>query len=273
RRAAEAAELAISSPLLEDVSIDGATGVLINITGGPDLTLHEVNEASSLIEEAAHEEANIIFGSVIDANIGDEVRITVIATGFDRALVGTADEDNKVAKALAKQKQPEQITLPYEASSQVTRDYPPPKVTAPEVEQDDLEPELAAGTIDEPMPVVTRAATATDDEVPITEGPAEDERFAAEPEPVEPIASERAALQSLEDSPFFEEPDPAQRPLAQGSGPTAADEMSPRPPVIGRKKSKKFPQVHPSLRHVLEDELESELDVPTFLRRHGGNNT
>jgi cell division protein FtsZ len=85
RRAVEAAEMAISSPLLEDVSIEGATGILINITGGPDLTLHEVNEASTLIQEAAHEDANIIFGSVIDANVGDEVRITVIATGFDRS--------------------------------------------------------------------------------------------------------------------------------------------------------------------------------------------
>ena len=69
----------------------GATGILINITGGPDLTLHEVNEASSLIQEAAHEDANIIFGSVIDANLGDEVRITVIATGFDRAVAHMDD--------------------------------------------------------------------------------------------------------------------------------------------------------------------------------------
>src|SRR5438309_2558313 len=84
RRAVEAAQQAISSPLLEDVSITGATGILINITGGPDLTLFEVNEASSLIQEAAHPDANIIFGSVIDANFIDEVRITVIATGFDR---------------------------------------------------------------------------------------------------------------------------------------------------------------------------------------------
>ena len=83
RRAIEAAQQAISSPLLEDVSITGATGILINITGGPDLTLFEVNEASSLIQEAAHEEANIIFGSVIDPSLIDEVRITVIATGFD----------------------------------------------------------------------------------------------------------------------------------------------------------------------------------------------
>jgi len=82
KRALEAAQQAISSPLLEDVSINGATGILINITGGPDLTLSEVTEAATLIEEAADPGANIIFGSVIDAHAGDEVRITVIATGF-----------------------------------------------------------------------------------------------------------------------------------------------------------------------------------------------
>ena len=84
RKAIEAAQQAIASPLLEDVSIEGATGILINITGGPDLTLTEINEAASLIQEAAHEDANIIFGSVIDANLEDQVRITVIATGFER---------------------------------------------------------------------------------------------------------------------------------------------------------------------------------------------
>jgi len=84
KRATEAAEMAISSPLLEDVSIEGATGILINITGGPDLTLHEVNEASSLIQQAAHEDANIIFGAVVDPQLHGKVKITVIATGFDR---------------------------------------------------------------------------------------------------------------------------------------------------------------------------------------------
>jgi cell division protein FtsZ len=81
-RAAEAAQKAISSPLLEEVAIKGARGVLINITGGPDLTLHEVNEAAILIQEEAAEDANIIFGAVVDESMGDEVRITVIATGF-----------------------------------------------------------------------------------------------------------------------------------------------------------------------------------------------
>src|SRR5712671_1624839 len=81
-RAVEAAQRAISSPLLEDISIKGARGLLINVTGGPDMSLYEVNEAASLIQEEAHEDANIIFGAVIDDKISDEIRVTVIATGF-----------------------------------------------------------------------------------------------------------------------------------------------------------------------------------------------
>jgi cell division protein FtsZ len=85
-RAAEAANKAISSPLLIDTSIEGAKGVLINITGGKDLTLHEVSKASQLIHKLAHTEANIIFGTVIDPNMKDMVKVTVIATGFDRQV-------------------------------------------------------------------------------------------------------------------------------------------------------------------------------------------
>ena len=81
-RAMVAARAAVESPLLEDVQIDGATGILINITGGGNMTLVEVNQACSLIQEAAHEDANIIFGSVIDDAMGDRLKITVIATGF-----------------------------------------------------------------------------------------------------------------------------------------------------------------------------------------------
>ena len=82
-RAIEAAQRAISSPLLEDNTIQGAQGILLSITGGPDMSLYEVNEASSLIQAEAHEDANIIFGTVIDENMTDEIRITVIATGFE----------------------------------------------------------------------------------------------------------------------------------------------------------------------------------------------
>jgi cell division protein FtsZ len=92
-RAAEATQNAINSPLLEEATIHGAKGVLINITGGPDLRLFEVNEASMMIREAADEEANIIFGAVIDENLKDEMKITVIATGFDReAMPGVVTE-------------------------------------------------------------------------------------------------------------------------------------------------------------------------------------
>jgi cell division protein FtsZ len=81
-RAIEAAQAAMASPLLESGAIDGARGILINITGSSSLKLSEVNEASSLIQAAAHEDANIIFGAVLDERMGDEVKITVIATGF-----------------------------------------------------------------------------------------------------------------------------------------------------------------------------------------------
>ncbi len=82
-RAVEAARKAITSPLLE-ATIDGARGILLNIAGGPDLGLFEVNEAANIIQEIAHPDVNLIFGNVIDEAMGDEVRITVIATGFDR---------------------------------------------------------------------------------------------------------------------------------------------------------------------------------------------
>ena len=97
-RAVEAARAAISSPLLEDLSIEGAHGVLINITGGSDLTLYEVNEASTLIQEAAHEDANIIFGAVIDETMpAGEMRVTVIATGLDDKRVRRGrDRDSEV---------------------------------------------------------------------------------------------------------------------------------------------------------------------------------
>jgi len=82
-RATAAATRAISSPLLEDAKVDGARGVIVNVTGGQDLSLTEVNEAMSIIQNAAHEDANIIFGAVVDPTLEGRVKITVIATGFD----------------------------------------------------------------------------------------------------------------------------------------------------------------------------------------------
>jgi cell division protein FtsZ len=86
-RARLAAEMAIQSPLLDNISVEGATGVLINIVGGPDLKLKEMEEAASLIQQQAHEDANIIWGASIDESAGEMVKVTVIATGFDRDVV------------------------------------------------------------------------------------------------------------------------------------------------------------------------------------------
>jgi cell division protein FtsZ len=99
RRALEAAEIAVNSPLLDEISVEGATGILINFTAGPDFKLHELDEANSLIEAAAHEDANIIFGLVTDPNMEDVVKVTVIATGFDMKAPA---EDGPLARAVAR---------------------------------------------------------------------------------------------------------------------------------------------------------------------------
>ena len=91
-RSMEAAQKAISSPLLEDISIEGARGLLINITGGENMTLSEINEATSLIQKEAHEDANVIWGMVIDPSMEEDIRITVIATGFGKAVEKRVDK-------------------------------------------------------------------------------------------------------------------------------------------------------------------------------------
>ncbi len=95
-RAAEAAKAAISSPLLE-ASIEGATGIILNITGGSDLGLFEVNEAAEIVHSAAHQEANLIFGAVVDEGFGDRVNVTVIATGFDQRLANQRRSERPAA--------------------------------------------------------------------------------------------------------------------------------------------------------------------------------
>jgi cell division protein FtsZ len=104
-RAVAAAEMAISSPLLE-ASIDGARGVLLSISGGSDLGLFEINEAAQLVSEAAHPEANIIFGAVIDDALGDEVRVTVIAAGFDGGQPPSKNRDKALGSHAPKDDSP-----------------------------------------------------------------------------------------------------------------------------------------------------------------------
>lgn len=113
-RAIEAAHRAITSPLLEDISIDGARSILINITGGTNLTLFEVNEASSLVKEKAHNDANIIFGTAIDERLEEEVIITIIATG----LLGAEEEETGTIKEMTEN------LLPFTQKSELDDDVP-----------------------------------------------------------------------------------------------------------------------------------------------------
>jgi cell division protein FtsZ len=141
KRAIEAAKAAIASPLLEDAAMDGATGLLINITAGPDLTLYEINEATSLIQEAAHDDANIIFGTVINETMREQVTITVVATGFDRVrqqfdnamITGYADQQ-QVGQAQGQYAGVPQSSA-YIAPNRVVQSTPAPQVSTPAPQQ------------------------------------------------------------------------------------------------------------------------------------------
>ncbi|MFC8502344.1 cell division protein FtsZ [Pedococcus sp. NPDC057267] len=150
-RAVQAAELAISSPLLE-ASIDGAHGVLLSIQGGSDLGLFEINEAARLVQEAAHPEANIIFGAVIDDALGDEVRVTVIAAGFD----GGAPLKRENERAIG---QIQGATRPAQtAPQQAAPSAPAPAAPAPQAAPQPAyrpTPEQSAPAQPQPAPVRT----------------------------------------------------------------------------------------------------------------------
>jgi cell division protein FtsZ len=130
-RARKATLSAISSPLLENVSINGAKGVLLNVTGNVDLGLHEISEAATMIYEMVSEDANIILGSVIDRELGDDVVVTVIATGFDEALSTQTQE--KVFKPVTE--------------SRVV----PPMVTVTEKKPEDIEENVQPSVIEKPI--------------------------------------------------------------------------------------------------------------------------
>ncbi len=129
-RARKAAEAAIASGLL-DVTIDGARGILFNITGGNDLSLFEVNEAAAIIKESAHPEVNLIFGAQIDTNMGDEVRITVIATGFEQSRVARKIEQQQQRVSVPLQRQQPQQQMPQRSQPQQPYQQPqqPPQQT------------------------------------------------------------------------------------------------------------------------------------------------
>ncbi|SDS62292.1 cell division protein FtsZ [Paraoerskovia marina] len=154
-RSVQAAELAISSPLLE-ASIDGAHGVLLSIQGGSDLGLFEINESARLVHEAAHPEANIIFGAVIDDALGDEVRVTVIAAGFD----GGAPQTRTDTRALGQVNQPRptsESTPTPPATAPQTGAHQMPRTLAPIAS----EPDDVPASLDAPAPVAQSQSDAS----------------------------------------------------------------------------------------------------------------
>ena len=140
-RAKKAAEDAISSKLL-DITIDGARGVLFNVTGGPNMTLFEVNQAAAIIRETAHPDVNMIFGAVIDPNMGDEIRVTVIATGFERtsmprrALERQPRTESRRPDTVGYLRPSESVSVPADYQSGETKSTGTP---SPSVNKDDLD--------------------------------------------------------------------------------------------------------------------------------------
>ena len=156
-RSVQAAELAISSPLLE-ASIDGAHGVLLSVQGGSDLGLFEINEAARLVQEAAHPEANVIFGTVIDDALGDEVRVTVIAAGFDGGVPQQRPDDRALGQVQSggQGRPPQQAPAQQAPAQQAPAQQPPAPQAAPQKPapaQQQQEPEQQRGQASPPRQV------------------------------------------------------------------------------------------------------------------------
>ncbi|MFF0246816.1 cell division protein FtsZ [Streptosporangium sandarakinum] len=241
-RSVAAAEMAVSSPLLE-ASIDGAHGVLLSIAGGSDLGLFEINEAAQLVSNAAAPDANIIFGTVIDDALGDEVRVTVIAAGFDEPV---AEEKKAVPQAARPQQQPPARPATAPAAA------PPARPAAPTVKAEPR-PEFRAEPRVEQPPAPVRPVTPPQP-APAVEHPPVPAPAAQQIHPVQPAAPAHAPVEQPE-PPRAEEP--AAPPVSiprPAPEPPAPTPISARIPDTARR------------RPVVFEEQEEELDVPDFLK-------
>jgi cell division protein FtsZ len=252
-RAVEAAQAAMASPLLEAGAIDGARGILINITGSSSLKLSEVNAASSLIQSAAHEDANIIFGAVLDERMDEDVKITVIATGFRDQM------PERRARMLTVEEAPV-VSVPLVASGNWMSETAPATVPAQprflsEAEEDSAETHensgkflFAAATPN----VATAVSVATPDSMAasVSMGDTSTDRHNAAPQ-------ETAQFNSIESEPDFKTPP---RDYVGDFMVTPHDSEEEHAPVQAQAvESSLFPET--------SSEPERDLDVPTFLRR------
>ncbi|GAB2493974.1 cell division protein FtsZ [Streptosporangium sandarakinum] len=242
-RSVAAAEMAVSSPLLE-ASIDGAHGVLLSIAGGSDLGLFEINEAAQLVSNAAAPDANIIFGTVIDDALGDEVRVTVIAAGFDEP----AAEEKKAVPQAARPQQQQPPARPATAPAAA----PPARPAAPTVKAEPR-PEFRAEPRVEHPPAPVRPVTPPQP-APAVEHPPAPAPAAQQIHSVQPAAPAHAPVEQHE-PPRVEEP--AAPPVSiprPAPEPPAPTPISARIPDTARR------------RPVVFEEQEEELDVPDFLK-------
>jgi cell division protein FtsZ len=255
-RAIEAAQAAMASPLLEAGAIDGARGILINITGSSSLKLSEVNAASSLIQTSAHEDANIIFGAVLDEKMGDEVKITVIATGFRDQM------PERRARMLSVEEAPV-VSVPVmapdnwlkEAAAPVPEPAPaPPRFLSQDEDQDEETAEMSEPAFfsASTQPTATAVAVAT----PVAEAPPALNSPAFHQEEVELVsAPARPQFAELTEEPAYT-PLPRDYAPEFGSGmraPSAADDFQPKPAS--------------ALFTENDDSNQRDLDTPAFLRR------
>ncbi|GAA4189527.1 cell division protein FtsZ [Microbispora amethystogenes] len=260
-RSVAAAEMAVSSPLLE-ASIDGAHGVLLSIAGGSDLGLFEINEAAQLVSNAAAIDANIIFGTVIDDALGDEVRVTVIAAGFDEPA-----PVKPVAAPVARPQQarpaPAQPARP--ATPAPVRPEPRPEPAQPSVRPaGSVTPPTSAPT---PPPAPIQASTMQPATAQAAMNAAAQPQASAVPPPAQPVgqpAQQAAAPQAQQ----AEGVTPFPRDAADGgrdqgvAGPVSIPRPTPEPPTpITSRTSQPGPR-----RPVVFEEQEEELDVPDFLK-------
>lgn len=277
-RAVMAASAAISSPLLDSIKIDGATGIIINVTAGPDLTLFEVDEASTLIKEAAHEDAEIIFGAVIDETMGDEVRVTVIATGFGKneAMISPVSHVSQAqAQAMAAMNQPvgqmhaqqmQQTTEPQQAPAPV---FSQPMHTAPVADLPPISSVQSAVmnfTQEHPAPIAQQPVTQTVPAHPT---------YQPMQQPVNPQAAVTSPSIEQHAQPTI---------LSADEGVTARDLLLAKARAFRESQESKTKQIQPEqlsmdvdldearrmAREVASSPFPQNLDVPAFIRKKQG---
>ncbi|GIH59478.1 cell division protein FtsZ [Microbispora siamensis] len=260
-RSVAAAEMAVSSPLLE-ASIDGAHGVLLSIAGGSDLGLFEINEAAQLVSNAAAPDANIIFGTVIDDALGDEVRVTVIAAGFDEPAPA-----KPVAAPLSRPQQAARPAQPAPAPAPAARPAPAPAKPEPRVEPAPVRPvSSAAQPAPAPAPAPVQPAAPPVTQLPVNALPANPVPQAQPAsQPVQQAASQTASAPQAQQA---EAVTPFPREAADGgrdqgaTGPLSIPRPTPEPPTpITSRNAQPGPR-----RPVVFEEQEEELDVPDFLK-------